>query len=186
MLPADPANGERLVLVGDISEEEKESAWKTIRALLDAGATVVLGSRFAMAKGDDWTAYAPIPIQSFPAQRGPTDWLYHKEYLARRNHPYFNGLPTGMMNWDYYRYLICGAYFRSDEKAEDVASICFGVGEHAPGGYQGGMELCAYAVGRGRLVLNAYALLENLNQNPAADRLLLNILNAESARLRQD
>ena len=186
VLPADPANGERLALVGDIPEEEKESAWKTIRALLDAGATVVLGSRFAMAKGDDWTAYAPIPIQSFPAQRGPTDWLYHKEYLAKRNHPYFSGLPTGMMSWDYYRYLIRGAYFRSDEKAEDVASICFGVGEHAPGGYQGGMELCAYAVGRGRLVLNAYALLENLNQNPAADRLLLNILNAESARLKPD
>ena len=62
---------------------------------------------------------------------------------------------------------------------QDIASICFGIGEYCDDGYQGGMNICSYPVENGRLILNAYLLLENLNMNPAADRLLLNILNAE-------
>lgn len=176
-----------LVLVGDIPEEEKEAAWKTINELLEKGCSVFLASRFAMAKDDDMSAWLPLEkkLQSVPAHRGPTDWLYHKEYLAKRHHPYFKDLPVGMMNWDYYRYIVCGAYFCPEETApaQDVASICFGIGEHCDSGYLGGMDICTYKAGNGKLILNAYLLLENLNINPAADRLFLNILNAEYSAL---
>ena len=47
------------------------------------------------------------------------------------------------------------------------------------------MTLCALPVGKGRLILNAYRLQENLNRNPAADRLFLNILNTEYKRQSQ-
>ena len=43
--------------------------------------------------------------------------------------------------------------------------------------------LATYKAGNGALILNAFRLLENLNINPAADRLLINILNTEYAAL---
>lgn len=172
-----------LVLVGNIPEAEKQDAWEIIRQLLKKGCSVFVASRFAFSKGEEMNAWLPLENKpkSMPVHRGPTDWLYHKEYLAKRNHPYFKNLPTGMMNWDYYRHLICGAYFAHENglPTQDIASICFGIGEYCDDGYQGGMNICSYPVENGRLILNAYLLLENLNTNPAADRLLLNILNAE-------
>ncbi len=176
-----------LAVVGDIPEEEKESAWKTIGELLNRGCSVFLASRFAMAQGTDMTAWLPIEKkpQSLPAQRGATDWLYHLEYLAKRHHPYFQNLPTGMMNWEYYRHIVCSAYFVPEDgaPAQDVSSICFTTGEPCASGYKGGMTLCSYPAGCGKLILSAYRLLENLNINPAADRLFLNILSAEYAAL---
>ncbi|NLV75144.1 MAG: hypothetical protein GXY52_10780 [Chloroflexi bacterium] len=172
-----------IALVGNIPEAEKEGAWETIKQLLRKGCSVFIASRFAFSSGEDMNAWLPLENKprSIPVQHGPTDWLYHKEYLAKREHPYFANLPTGMMNWDYYRQIICGAYFVHEDglPTQDVASICFGIGEYCDDGYQGGMNLCSYTVENGRLILNAYLLLENLNTNPAADRLFLNILNAE-------
>ena len=177
------------VIVGDVPEEEKPAVWARIGTLLEEGRSVVLTSRFAAAKDGDMTGWLPTEcgLSGFPAGRNPTDWLYHKEYLARRGHPYFSGLPTGMMDWEYYRHLICGAFFRADapDGPWEAASIAVGVGEHCEGGYKGGMTLCALPVGKGRLILNAYRLQENLNRNPAADRLFLNILNTEYKRQSQ-
>lgn len=187
VVPPHSAAVPALVLVGNIPDEDKESAWKTIGELLEKGCSVFVASRFAMAKDEDMNAWLPLEKkpQSMPVHRGPTDWLYHKEYLAKRRHPYFKNLPVGMMDWDYYRYMICGAYFlpEEDAPAQDVASICFGVGEAFDGGYQGGMDVCSYPCKNGKLILNAYLLLENLNVCPAADRLFMNILNAECAAL---
>ena len=47
------------------------------------------------------------------------------------------------------------------------------------------MNLARYQTGKGALVLNSYRLLENLNINPAADRLLINILNTEYEELKK-
>lgn len=176
-----------VVLMGDLAEEEKEAAWATVRGLLEKGCRVVVGSRFALMKEENTTFYLPLEqkLVHEPARRGSTDWLYHKEYLAKRNHPYFKDLPTGLMDWYYYMQLTCGAYFRDaeDGKAEDVAACCFCTGQPNDEGYSGGMSLAAYKAGNGMLILNTFRIMENLNINPAADRMLLNILNAEYAAL---
>lgn len=177
-----------VALVGDLPEDAKDEAWSTVRGLLDKGCSVVVGSRHAMSKNDDAVFY--LPLQKKPVLthtgRGSTDWLYHKEYLAKRGHPYFRNMPTGLMDWEYYLQLSCGAYFRDpDERcAVDVSACCFCTGDINDDGYAGGMNLAAYRAGQGRLILCAFRLMENLNVNPAADRLLINMLNAEYAALK--
>lgn len=44
------------------------------------------------------------------------------------------------------------------------------------GGYKSALLTGAYDLGRGRFVLNALAIPENLDKNPAADRLLVNLI----------
>ena len=188
VISADEARGPALAVVGYVPEDEREAVWQAISSLLEKGATVFLASRLTAVRDGDYSGWRPIGHrpQSLPASPDRAGWLYHKEYLARRKHPYFKDLPTGMMNWDYYRYIICGAYFVQDdaEPAAEVSAMACGVGEVCESGYEGGMELCAYAAGKGRLILSAFQLLENLNTNPAADRLFLNIIGEEYARLR--
>jgi diketogulonate reductase-like aldo/keto reductase len=44
------------------------------------------------------------------------------------------------------------------------------------GGYRSSLILAAYHSGKGRFIPNTMRLLENLDKNPAADRLLLNLI----------
>lgn len=194
VLDAKEIVGPNVVLVGRLENEEKEEAWKQIGKLTEMGCHVVLGDRMALAKREDEAGnpasseelmyYWPLEykLMQRPGYRNhSTDWLYHQEYLLRRNDPYFAGMQTGLMDWEYTLQLSCSAFFREEEgcHAEHVAAVSFCTGWPDKDGYIGGMNLARYAVGRGALILNAYRLLENLHINPAADRLLLNILNTE-------
>lgn len=173
-----------VVLVGDLADSEKEEAWKTICCLLDIGCRVLSASRYTMIKDNDWTYYLPLEHkpQHVPSKRESLDSLYHAEYMFRRNHPYFKQLKTGLADLDYYMSLIYGAFLRDDEssRADDVPVAGFYTGwAGSPTGYIGGLNIASYHVGKGSLILSTFRLLENLEINPAADRLLLNILNEE-------
>jgi len=49
-------------------------------------------------------------------------------------------------------------------------------GYSCPGGYASGVLLGAYRRGEGRIVLNTLSILDHLGAHPAADRLLLNLV----------
>jgi hypothetical protein len=66
--------------------------------------------------------------------------------------------------------------FDGQDMPDDVAAAAFAVGYSCPGGYASGILAGAYRLGAGRLVLNTLRILENLDQHPAADRLLLNLI----------
>jgi len=200
IVEAEAIDGPAVVLVGKLADEEKEEVWKRINKLTGMGCRVVLGDRFALAKRMDEDGnpaaeeelgyYWPLEnkITQWPGHaKRSTDWLYHQEYLLKRNHPYFAGMKTGLMDWEYSLQLSCGAYFKEKEgcHAESVAATSFCTGWPSDDGYIGGMNLARYQTGKGALVLNSYRLLENLNINPAADRLLINILNAEYEELKK-
>lgn len=176
-----------VVLVGDLDEAEKEGAWALVNSALASGCHVLVASRFALMKDGQTAHYFPLPNKpdNLPGHRERTDWLYHKEYLAKPGHPYFKGLQSGLMDWDYYGPLINGAFFRHKDAKEafEVAAACFGTGMVKPDGYEGGMNLAACQVGKGVLILNSFSVLENLRVSPAAGRLLVNILTTEYARL---
>jgi len=67
----------------------------------------------------------------------------------------------------------------------DRTPAAFALGYPTPGGYASGVQLGAYALGAGQIILNAFRLLENINHHPAADRLLLNIIRYAANRARR-
>jgi hypothetical protein len=103
--------------------------------------------------------------------------LYHRECVAQR-HPVFAGLQgPGIMDADYYGQTIAGPMFIDMPTPATTLCAAFHTGHIShPGGYRCSLMLAEYRHGTGRFVLNSLALLDNLGAQPAAGRLLLNLV----------
>ena len=99
-------------------------------------------------------------------------WLYHKDEWTKR-HPIFDGLPSGgLMDYTFYREIISDvAWSGQDVPAEVVAGAT-----NTSQDYSAGLTVSVHSLGAGRFILNTLHIRENLGLNPAADRLLLNLL----------
>jgi hypothetical protein len=109
--------------------------------------------------------------------------VYHKECVAKP-HPVFDGLqPRGVMNWEYYDQVIPHFVFDGQDTPDDIAAVWLATGyndgmlsEKFRTGYGAGLLFAGYKFGQGRFFINTFRILENLNLNPTADRMLLNII----------
>lgn len=193
--PLGKAKAGDTIILGEVPAEEREALWNKIYPLLNSGCKVIAASRYSLFKVDenlavtDTCGYLPAtekPV-SHPLEKRNVDWLYHKEYLLKKNDPYFEGLPTGMMRPDYYNEVMsshCFVYEQCPKLPEEIHAACFGTG--MPWGFidrsvnkNNGINLATYYVGNGRLTVNSFDIVEFVGQNPAADRLLINIINSE-------
>ena len=171
-----PADRRAAILVGDWNDT---NVTPEIRADLlrrvAQGSTAIFFNSNAFRKGEDPTGWLPF------ANKGRlinfSDWLYHKECVAR-GHAAFAGLrPPGIMDWDFYGPLITNRFYEGQDTPADVAAAAFAVCHSArPDGYASGVMLGTYAFGEGRIVLNTFNILENVDKHPAADRMLLNLI----------
>jgi hypothetical protein len=180
LAPAPPPSPET-ILVGPLDREPSEAEWKELLRRIEAGATAVFLSPKAFRRGGDPLGRLPL------ANKGRcyefNDWLYHKECVAKR-HAVFAGLQApGVMDWEYYGGLIGHTIFEGQDVPDEVLAAAFaaGYGAYYPGspcptGYTSGVLLGSYRAGKGRWILNAFNILENVGRNPAADRLLLNLI----------
>jgi hypothetical protein len=66
--------------------------------------------------------------------------------------------------------------FEGQDPPDDAVAAAFGPGNSAGNGYNSGILTGVYSLGSGRFLINTLRILENLNANPAADRLLLNMI----------
>ena len=80
------------------------------------------------------------------------------------------------MDWEYYGPVIPQHLFDCQTTPDDVAAAAFAVGYSQLGGYASGMPVGVYRLGAGRFVLSTLRILGNLDRHPAADRLLLNLI----------
>ncbi len=134
------------------------------------GSTVVFLRPEVFARGDQPAAWLPL------ARKGTITpihgWLYLKDEWCKR-HPAFDGMPSGgLMDYDYYREIIPDLVLSGqDPPAEAVAGAV-----KASQDYSSGLMLSVYKLGQGRFVLNTLRIRENLGHNPAAERLLRNLL----------
>ncbi len=160
-----------VILVGDVKPEERAGLMERV----NQGATAVFLNPGVFTEGDDETAL--LPIKNRGRLTHFSDWLYHKECVAKR-HPLFAGLQKpGIMDWDYYGPVISNLFFEGQDTPDDTAAAAFAVCHSSrPDGYAAGTMLSAYKVGEGRIVLNTFNILDNVDKHPAADRLLLNLL----------
>jgi len=163
-----------VILVGQPPEAERNQAhWSKLIKLMAQGSVVVFLSPAAFKRGEDAVAWLPL------ANKGKCfeyfDWLYHKECVAKA-HPAFAGLQAGgIMDWDFYGQVIPHVIFEGQDTPDETVAAAFAVCCW-PTPYVCGTLLGAYKLGAGQMVLNTIRILEQLDQHPAADRLLLNIV----------
>ena len=95
-------------------------------------------------------------------------------------HPIFDGLQAkAILDWYYYGQLIPHFVFDGQNTPDEVVAASFAVGYGVPDiapSYASGVLMGVYKFGEGRFVLNTFPILDQLDDNPAADRLLLNLV----------
>ncbi len=176
------SDAREVILVGDLSKTDAGfDQWKELLQRMARGSTVVFLSPYAFKRGDNSVGWLPLATKGCGYWFG--DWVYHKECVAKP-HPVFEGLPCkGVMDWEYYDQVITHFVFDGQDTPDDVAAVWFATGyndgmlsEKFRTGYAAGLLFAGYRFGEGRFFINTLRILENLDINPAADRMLMNII----------
>jgi hypothetical protein len=171
----DAAQASGVVLVGRGAGD-----WDALNRQIAAGATALFLCPSVFAREGNATALLPL------AHKGSlltvNDWLYQNNDWAM-GHPAFAGLPTGLLDYQYYREILGNQFYSGLDKPDIVISGMI----NTSFGYASGLTLAAYRVGQGRIVLNSLLLRENLSPaHPVAERLLRNLLNWAAEPTRPD
>jgi hypothetical protein len=165
-----------VILVGNAMESPltPELRVEVLRRVV-RGSTVVFLDSSVFRKANDPVGW--LPLKKKGRLTTFNDWLYHKECIAKK-HPLFADLaPHGIMDWDFYGPVISNRFFEGQDTPEDTAAAAFAICHSSrPDGYAAGLMLGAYRFGAGRIVLNTFNLLGQVDNHPAADRLLLNLV----------
>jgi hypothetical protein len=99
-------------------------------------------------------------------------------------HPIFDGLPSRrLMDLYFYRDLIARKSIVGFSNGAENVVPTFAVGKPGGQGYWSGSNLLVYNVGRGKVIVCTLRILENLEKNPAADRVLLNMIAFATSKL---
>jgi hypothetical protein len=89
----------------------------------------------------------------------------------------FDGLQgKGILDWYYYGAVLPRYVFDGQETPAEVIAASFAAGYSTPGGYASGVLLGSYHIGAGQFMVNTFSILDNVDLHPAADRLLLNLI----------
>lgn len=137
-----------------------------------AGATAVFLCPSVFAKGDQ--AAALLPLESKGKVVTVDDWLYQNNDWAR-NHPIFKGLPTGLLDYQFYREILGNKFFTGQVPTQEAVAGMINTAL----GYNSGLTVSVHPLGAGRIVLNSLLVRENLSlqsPHPVAERLLRNML----------
>jgi hypothetical protein len=161
--------GREVILVGFRHAEPAAEQFAELARHVARGSTVVFLCSEALAQGADTGHWLPLAHKG--SHMGIGHWLYNKDDWARP-HPIFDGLPTGMMDYVYYRDVIPGWVWVLPDVPDEVVAAA----NNASINYTSGLLVSIHKLGAGRVVLNSMRIRENLGRNPVADRLLLNML----------
>lgn len=163
------------ILIGDMASiETPDDQWDALWQRVSQGAIAVVLVPESLKHGE--ATLGRLPMSDRLTFTRFHDWLYHKECVTKA-HPVFDGLPANrIMDWDFYGQVVPNSLVLDQGQPEEVAAAAFAVGYTCPGGYTSGLLVSTYSLGRGKVILSTLRLLENLDANPAADRLLLNLI----------
>jgi hypothetical protein len=165
--------GREVILVGKTAGED----FAALTRRIEAGAMAVFLCPAVFAKGNQPTALLPLPEKGTLAT--VQDWLYQNNDWAK-NHPIFKGLPTGLLDYQFYREILGEKFFSGQTPPDQVVAGMVNTSI----GYSSGLTVAVYRLGQGRLVLNSLLVRENLSvetPHPVAERLLRNMLNYATA-----
>jgi hypothetical protein len=137
------------------------------------GSAAVFLCPSVFARGDSPTAM--LPLEKKGGLAPVHDWLYQNNDWAK-SHPIFKGLPTGLLDYQFYREILGNRFFSGQATPDEVVAGMINTAL----GYNSGLTVAVYRRGQGRIVLNSLLVRENVSAetpHPVAERLLRNMLN---------
>jgi hypothetical protein len=167
------ADSREVILVGKAPGDD----FAALTARIEAGATVVFLCPAVFAKGNQPMALLPLPNKGSLVT--VDDWLYQNNDWAR-NHPIFKGLPTGLLDYQFYREILGNKFFSGQTPPSEIVAGMINTSI----GYSSGLTISVHRLGKGSLILNALLIRENLSaeaSHPVAERLLRNMLSFAGA-----
>jgi len=144
---------------------------------IGSGSTAVFLDPRLFAEKDHPTRWLPLKEKGTLRAINVVGGFYRADDWAK-NHPIFAGLPCGgIMDYLFYREILPQTAFVGIELPGEA--ICGGIratGGNAADHYASGLHVSVHPLGAGRFILNNLKIRENLGKDPAAERLLRNML----------
>jgi hypothetical protein len=171
----------------------------SIARQMDCGSVVIFLSPSTFKSGKNSTRWLPLVnkgvIESMDLVAG-----YYRSDRWSKNHPIFEGIPSGgMMDYKYFRnvisknalsqeYIVSAKSFLTwDEVSTPLTypseTVCGAT--RISHNYCSGVHVGVWDFGQGRFIVNTLLIGENLGKDPAADRLFCNMLNFASRDINQ-
>jgi hypothetical protein len=144
-------------------------AFRELVGHITRGSTVIFLSPEVFAHANK--AEALVPLVNKGTLVSPWNWLYHADQWAKP-HPIFAGLPTGIMDYTFYRELIPDRVWTGLEAPTQAVAGS----NNTSIDYSSGLLLSVHTLGSGRFILTTLPIRQNLGTHPAAERLLRNLL----------
>ncbi|MBN2296161.1 MAG: hypothetical protein JXM70_27265, partial [Pirellulales bacterium] len=168
--PGKPKRREVILVSASPQQPGGVAVFRELVAHIAQGSTAVFLSPQVFKSDKSPLAWLPL------AKKGKVEllpsWLYHKDEWAKR-HPIFDGLPCGgLMDYTFYREIISDLAWTGQEVPAEVVAGATNTSQD----YSAGLTVSVNTLGAGQFILNTLNIQENLEKNPAADRLLLNML----------
>lgn len=150
-------------------------AYQELMERVDRGSVAVFLMPKAFAADDKGPlALLPLPRKGHLTGGRPCWWSIDHFIKA---HAVFEGMPSSrLMGNSYYRLVWPNVSLIGASEGETVAGA-FGIGCIGEGGYWSGVDLAVHPFGKGKIIFNTLLIEEHVGSDPAADRLLLNLIN---------
>nr|MDO8113641.1 glycoside hydrolase family 2 TIM barrel-domain containing protein [Candidatus Sigynarchaeota archaeon] len=166
-----------VILVGGLKGNlGNRNQWSKLLDFIARGCVVIFATTKALMYNMDPLYWIPLEINGMLSKTAT--WAPGRDDFAKK-HPIFAGLPTGLLDIRTYRDLVSEFTIDSQEETCDVISGAFGVGYYPTrdkSGYYSGIHIAIYPFFAGSFILNTFSLLDHLESDPTAGRMLLNIL----------
>ncbi len=196
VLPSTEKQTQRQVIV--ISGQVPDSITMIhVACQMARGSTVLFLEPSSLKKGNNSTYWLPLDKKGIVAQMDDVAGYYRADRWVKE-HPFFEGLPSGgMMDYRYFRNIISKNAISGHTTIPDQGPHTF-VEKNIPLTYPAetvcgaarishtycsGIQLGVWNLEAGKFIVNMLNIVGNLGKDPAADRLFGNILNYASCEL---
>jgi len=151
------------------------AAWRELAERMAAGSAVVFLSLDVFQKEGNPLGWLPL------ANKGSmgivSEYFFPQVYIRdewAKRHPIFQGLPTGLMDYVFYREIIPDCRYSGQDTPDEAVAGAFRTGMT----YNcAELMLTVYKFGAGKFILNSLRVRQALGQDPTAEYLLRNMLN---------
>lgn len=171
----DSSSNEVILVSAAAPSPNDDKVWQDLVDRIKAGSTAVFLCPEVFAKGDQQLGWLPLDKKGYLSFVSEFTFpqVYPKDEWCKR-HPIFEGLPTGLMDHTFYREMIPDFQFAGLPTPDEAVAGAFRTS--MPGAYLCNSFVSVYKLGKGRIVLNALRIRQELGNDPVAERLLRNML----------
>jgi hypothetical protein len=172
--PGTPGAREVTLVAGLPGGAGDVKAWRELVERIARGSTAVFLSPEVFGKEGNPLGWLPLVNKgavgvvseyTFPQ-------VYPRDEWAKR-HPIFDGLPTGLMDYAFYREIIPDRRFAGQDTPDEAVAGAF----RTSMGFGSELMVAVHNLGAGRFILNSLRVRQALGQDPTAEHLLRNMLN---------